>query len=373
MKKLFLLILFFSSISFAQLVKPGGGATKDSLTYTLPKTNGNSFLSPSFYAKNNNIIYSNVLGSIPTSLFYLDTYSNLSIGYNNLTNVTSANTYNSAFGQACLQNLNNGSFNSAYGGGTLGAETNISYSSAFGDGAGGNNIAGIHLPYACLFGYNSAYRSSGNHLISIGINSFGSSSGNFDLIIGDAAAFSSTFDSSIVLGVNAAYQFGAYGGTHSSNIIIGNGAGYNVAGVFGNEIGNIYIGTNQGYNQYYDNGILRIGNNNNFIVGQMNTGNLFLKANLNIDSVGMTLKYHTIIGSTNRTAGIDSLTSGVDTVRTTAYDANSLVFITDLSAAGTPGHQYIDKINSVPGSYFIVLSKSALDNSLFNWFILKTY
>jgi len=351
MKKLFLLILFFTSLSFAQLIKPGGKTAiiSDSLSLKY------------FYSDSSNT-YSNYHPNFQGT----KTQTNIALGAYSLSNTPPFNSINMvdniAIGQLALNrdldrstlvdNIMIGRYSGEYiGSGTFtnnqnigigvlsdyslrdGNSNNINIGSYNGFGQNGNTY-NVNIGYRTN---NYAQNGSYNNLIGYSLGQF---TGSNNIILGN---FSNT--NNIQMGLNI-----------NNSIIIGN---------------NPYLGTSL-------NDILVISDanyfpNTDFIRGDFSTANLYLKGNFNVDSTGKTLQYHSTVGSTNRTAGIDSLLNGVDTVHTTAYDANSLVFITDLSAAGTPGHQYIDKINSVPGSYFIVLSKSALDTSLFNWFILKTY
>ena len=407
MKKLFLLILFFTSLTFAQLVKPGGGTTKDSLTYTLPKTIGNSFLSPSFYAKNNIMLFQNTQGllysDVNKNLFLDNSFvsfnglgnNNYSLGSQNFVSRTGSGVQDIAIGNSNQTYSNGGSNNitigygnlhsNSYGGGNIG----IGYQTLDNNSVGlfgSNNIAiGQYAQNnsgstngAISLGYYSGYNSVSTNSITIGYNSYYQGSGTNTIAIGYNSCYKTNTDTSIYIGMYAGQNSNTYNSgsvNTQGNIYIGYQSGINSGSLTTNKH-DIYLGYQVG-NAKNEKYIFRLGDESvqstDLIYGDMlNKLVLFGVKKLGIDTSG-TLAYKTIVGSTNRTAGIDSLLNGVDTVRTTAYDANSLVFITDLSAAGTPGHQYIDKINSVPGSYFIVLSKSALDTSLFNWFILKTY
>ena len=374
MKKLFLFILFFSSISFAQLVKPSNAKT--------------AIVSDSLSLKYFTSDSSNIYGGFGSFINIVNGFSNIALGYKSLSNSQFANNKNICLGDssAYTQFTSAGYYQrnvligmaSGFSVNPLG---NIYDNVGIGDNSFFNfepNSSGLFYNNIALgTGSSSHLQGYANDNISIGTNALiGSYAPNtppnqlaYNICVGYNAGANLSWGTSpnfktqqnILIGHNAGGR-GSYSPPISSflnhMIIIGNNPYYNVNNRYSYQL----IISDADYFPY-----------TNFLVGDFANDNFLLKASISIDSTGKTLQYHSTVGSTNRTAGIDSLLNGVDTVRTTAYDANSLVFITDLSAAGTPGHQYIDKINSVPGSYFIVLSKSALDTSLFNWFILKTY
>lgn len=366
MKKLFLLILFFTSISFAQLVKPSKASNTQIDT-----------------ASNKHFIYVD-------STINKSAYGSLN-NTNNLHDAFSwgVNSYNSSGSTLNAHNfisMGNGNGQQYYGNSapmfynyTLGdnsftqTNNNFSRDSVYGINLIGNNS---------MSGFGGASTDVIKDIVCIGNRNLKNMNALSMIVIGNDNAnnWQSTstysYPNNIIIGNNNGYY--GYG---TGNIWLGynilNSPNFNYVGHYTNTyiIGTPYVPYSNGYTLSH----AFIVNDptyfptSNFVYGDFVNDNYKIKGSISIDSTGKTLQYHSTIGSPNRTAGIDSLTSGVDTIRTTAYDSNSLVFITDLSASGTPGHQYIDKINSVPGSYFIVLSKNTLDNSLFNWFILKTY
>jgi len=398
MKKLFLFILFFTSLSFAQLIKP-----INSISVVGSYNNNNSLYSKStmFSGNRDTCFYYNIgLGKSNLQNAKGSTLGtiggNVAIGFTNLNRDSLSPTYNNIIGYSNLyysegasrnnisgsynlfhgttnihQNIITGNFN-IYNTTSLNIYDNV----VLGDSNFYNSIQ--NLSYNEIIGYNNAgyignpYIAPSYKIEILGSNNMpGIRTANNIQIIGDNNLFnngnnSQYFGGIQILGNNCLNLYAQGGG---SMIAIGGGSGSKVV----NGQNDLYI-QSSGLGSSDTNMMFIGGFATPFIYGSYTQRYLNIKVKqLGVDSLGGTLAYHTIIGRTDRTAGIDSLTSGIDTVRTTAYDANSLVFITDLSAAGTPGHQYIDKANSVSGSYFIVLSKSAIDNSLFNWFILKTY
>ena len=106
----------------------------------------------------------------------------------------------------------------------------------------------------------------------------------------------------------------------------------------------------------------------------MPNANLLIKGSISIDSTGKVLQYHTIVGDSARTAGIDSITtSNYVVIYTKAFKSNSLVFVTLLSDTNA-SNAYVNLSASSYGNYFVVESTNATsDNFKFNWFILNTY
>jgi len=377
MKKLFLLILFFTSISFAQLVKPSNAKTaivSDSLSLKyFTSDSSNIYGGYKSFKSDTSVGFNN----ISLGMFSLDNYSasnlrNIVLGdssgggnsimaYPHINDIligskSGYSTFNWGRGSVTNNNIGIGE-GSLYdqGSGTLSLyNNNIGIGYYAGSEMGGTSYQNIGIGYYALRGDQSANNSYPTaYNIGIGYNT------GTQLSQGVSPYFASIQNIFIGYGAGGKGSISPYIPQYLQHcILIGNNPYYDVTQ---RQVGQLLISDASYYPA------------TNFLRGDMPNANLYLKGSFNIDSTGQTLRYHSLSGLPNRTAGIDSLLNGVDTVRTTAYDANSLIFITDLSASGTPGHQYIDKINSVPGSYFIVLSKSALDNSPFNWFILKTY
>lgn len=74
-----------------------------------------------------------------------------------------------------------------------------------------------------------------------------------------------------------------------------------------------------------------------------------------------------IKGGTNASIGQATLVAGTVTVANTSVDANSLIFLTVKTSAGTVG---ILSYTTVTGTSFTITSASALDTSLVNWWIV---
>lgn len=378
MKKLFLFLLIFSSIGFSQLVKPSaGGASRDSLRYVVPKTLNNNYTSNSFFAKTIETLYN--AQDTTTPILYSDyNYQNYGLGGHNFETVTTSAQRNQAFGISALDFLTTGSNNIAIGNNTMGTSQTDYNMVAIGNGACKHNVVGTYYGNGVYIGYSAGASGGGIGSQAIGLFAQASGTSNSSQSIGNYSLYQGQADSTIAIGLQSGQYCGQYLGIANS-IFLGAFAGDSSNFVNGGKAKyNIYIGYRSGANQLNESNFLRIGNNfgypknKDFITGDMANAKInFNVITLAIDSTGGTLAYHTIIGNTNRTAGIDSLTSGIDTIRTTAYDANSLVFITNLSI-GT-GLTYINKANSLAGSYFVVTSTVSTDSNKFNWFILKTY
>jgi len=402
MIRIFFLILFcLPAFLFAQIVKPS--VVIDSSGYIIAKTPPTKYEANEYWLNGSPFLPAKtaiVSDSLSLKYLYADS-TNISSNINNYLLPNNSLSYNNVALGAYAFNLYTGALINNIG---------IGYYTCFGNGSPGGrwqqnimigNYSGAYDPYYGALNneyYNigigyAALRDLGGsnpNQYNIGIGYYaGSWSGNMlnNIFIGTYTGSYGGLTNSLCVGNYA----GGYGNAGDSDILIGNYSGYLNTGS-----GNILIGDSVCYNagnQNVNNSIvigynpfvtfplgnsLIISNRNyypssDYIRGDLSTANLYLKANFNIDSSGMVLKYHSLAGLPNRTAGIDSLLNGTDTVFTTAYDTNSLVFITDLSPAGTPGHQYVNKAISVSGSYFVVKSMSALDDSQFNWFILKTY
>lgn len=362
MKKIILYLLLINSFSFAQLVKPvkiPNVIISDSLSLKYlhaDSTNiwGGNGAFPKYSSGNGlgNLILGlgaaqpilagfgnyNILLGASAGYAYNDVYyysNNIFIGqlagsWLNNNSSTQLAIYNIAIGQQAGANM------ASQLGDTANYNINIGYHTGF---------AGYFPHYVNLIGYNAGFSSGGNSYSNvIGANSFIYSAGcsNVNILGNNIYSFTN--------------QNVSYHATNST--FIGD---------------NLYLPQLTNYNGQM---ILSSGAyfpKSNFFVADLPNDNLKIKGIISIDSTGKTLQYHSTPLTSNRTAGIDSLLNGTDTVFTTAYDANSLIFITDLSPQGTPGHQYVSQAISVPGSYFVVKSMSATDNSKYNWFILKTY
>ena len=400
LKKILLIIFAFTSLGFSQLIKPNiqtniiGSYNSNYSLYS--RSTMASGLRDTSYFYNIGLGVGN-LQNANNKASYGVNGNNTVLGYANLNRDSSSPTNNNIIGnqnlffaQATDQNNIIGRYNLEY------ATTGITKNTIIGNvNAQLSSRANIHnnvmigdsnmknmqnnAYYNEIIGYNNlnnlGYGYSPNNNIEI-LGTFNASQiwmMNNVQIIGDNnlnynGNTSQYFGGFQILGYSClnAYTQGSGGG---NMIAIGGGSGSIVT----NGYNDCYIQSN-GFSTKDTNMIYIGGFNIPFIYGSYTQRYLNIKVKqLGVDSLGGTLAYHTIIGRTDRTAGIDSLLNGVDTVRTTAYDSNSLVFITDLSSQGSPGHQYIDKANSLPGTYFIVKSMSVTDLSKFNWFILKTY
>ena len=369
MKKIFFLILFcLPAFLFAQIVKPG--VVIDSSGYIIAKQK------PTKYEANEYWLNGSPFVGDSSIVRNIGSFNLMSIlkGYNSGNNIST--TINIPINNIGL-GFNNFDSTTQYMNNTIGIGYQNFYS--FTNAANGFSSSehNIGIGYQTFYNFKASQASnSGN--IGIGFQSL------YSFLYGDE---------NIAIGTNALYALaGAYGNFPGYNIAIGygamgaysfdstiNNANVVIGGYCGQNLthgrNDTYIGSNVGTTSSDESNMIRIGNDANtghdFMVGNMNTSDLYIKANVDIDSLGHTIRYHTISGQPNRTAGIDSLLNGTDTVYTTAYDANSLVFITNLSI-GT-GLTYVNKAISLAGSYFVVTSTILTDTNKFNWFILKTY
>lgn len=377
MKKLFLLLIVFTSISFAQLIKPNNAKTaivSDSLRLKYFQADiNNIFGGYKSFTNDTSIGFNN----IALGMFSLDNYSNANLRTIALGDSSGYNDYITAYPH----------INDIF----IGAKSGFS---TFNYSRGANTNDNIGIGQGSLINMSPSTLSLMNNNICLGYYS--------------GAYLGSTVYQNIGIGYQS--LLGITSANNSYPTAYNIGIGYNTGIELSQGISpyfasmqNIFIGYEAGgkgsfspYIPQYLKHVILIGNNpyydvtqrqqyyfaisdadyypsTDFLKGDFANAALYLKGSFSIDSTGQVLKYHSLSGLPNRTAGIDSLLNGVDTVYTTAYDANSLIFITDLSNQGTPGHQYINRAISVPGSYFVVESVSPSDDSKYNWFILKTY
>lgn len=94
--------------------------------------------------------------------------------------------------------------------------------------------------------------------------------------------------------------------------------------------------------------------------------NLKIYGNILMETAGNVLK---IKSGTNASIGIDSLSSGVDTVHTTVIQSTSEVFVTLRSDSAGTQSLYVPTLSS--GNYFIVKSSAGTSNDKFNWVIIN--
>ncbi len=382
MKRIFFLILFcLPAFLFAQIVKPG--VVIDSSEYIIAKTKPTKYEANEYWL--NQLPFTRTMLTDSLSLKYLtvdssDIFSNYRSNFsgtngNNIAfGITSLGYYPGSYSTLIQNNIAMGfnALNIYTNHASLLQDINIGYQSGQIVGAGTwSNEYNIGI------GYNSDYswQTGNNYNINIGANNGNQQNGNqYNVNIGwrnTGATGSGNYNTYLGYNIGTGLQSGS-----NNSVAIGYfSASNNLQGGF-KLLNSIVLGNDpfSTYGDVKDKFIvsdIAYYNGRDFILGNFATGDFYLKANLDIDSTGEVLKYHSTIGSTNRTAGIDSLTAGIDTVRTTAYDASSLVFITNLSI-GT-GLVYINQANSLPGSYFVVTSTVLTDTNKFNWFFLKTY
>lgn len=388
MRKIFLYLLLFASINFAQLIKPSksGG----SITTQIDNASTNSFI----YVDSVNYILANKYfwtGPNKISFPLVTSLHNSNIRLGNFSGATVATDTNSPQ----INNITMG-YESGSHVGISGSRMESSYNVFIGYQAGmyGTNIATYDSSDYCIgIGYNAGLTRTptgfvngiGNN-INIGyFNRFANGEYNA-LSIGNEIP-----DGYANGGLNSVDVGNYNGAAGDSTISIGTGIfnyyapnscpsnimiGTNITWSTSNITHEIVIGNNPNLDGLNIDGQLIINDQNYypngfFIDGDMKNKALKIQADIKIDSVGRYLYYHSLSGSSNRTAGIDSLTSGIDTVRTTAYKTGSLVFIT--ANASSTGHLYVNVVNSLSGSYFIVKSSSTLDAIKYSWFILGTY
>jgi len=69
--------------------------------------------------------------------------------------------------------------------------------------------------------------------------------------------------------------------------------------------------------------------------------------------------------------GTATLAAGTVTVSTTSVTANSFVFVSYNTTAGTPGSVRAPQASIVAGTSFVISSTSGTDTSTVNWFVIN--
>lgn len=97
------------------------------------------------------------------------------------------------------------------------------------------------------------------------------------------------------------------------------------------------------------------------------TGDVTVVGNLGLDTAGNKL---TIATGANASIGVSgAMTAGTITISTTAVTADSKIFLTHATVAGTQGILSVGTI--VAGTSFVINSSSATDTSTVNWWIIN--
>lgn len=105
------------------------------------------------------------------------------------------------------------------------------------------------------------------------------------------------------------------------------------------------------------------------IISADSSGNVSINGNLSLTTAGNKINIAT---GTNASVGTSSaMTAGTIVVNTTAVTANSIIFVSYNTLAGTTGSVSAPSASRVPGTSFTITSSSNTDTSTVNWWIVN--